>query len=746
MRRFSIPLLTLSILVIPLLGLLVPAPARAAVYDPLHLVHSEQVSGDFVMAGNGVLVCPTDEGTPRSECLAASRRENTFNNNRFAMTYADVDDDPATYNSSSASVSIPAGSRVTYARLQWGGNRDGQQCGVGASGSYPPGSSATQQVRLRVGGGAPTDVAPAGYTTDTTSIGYYSADAEVTDAFAQVDAGAPVTVTVGNVFAPTGNGCHGGWSLVVVHTDDDAGCAAGRRQVFVYDGHVRQGVNDPPLDVTASGFRVDGGPARVGITAYEGDNGQTGDRLLLNGTPLEDPATGSSSNFFASFADGQVDPAYPNNFSVDAKSLSVPPGVISSGDTSATLRITTTADAFMLQSLVLSVPVPSLCLEKTVDPAVAHPGDLLTWTLRVRNPTTTPVTGVVVEDPAVPDCGRVLGALDAGAETTYTCTSRAPRDDLDNVATATGAGQGGTVLSAAGSASVDVVHPAIEVSKTASVDRAVPGQEVTWEVRVGNSGDTVLDPVRLADPRVPACSRADVGPLAAGATTTVSCSSRAGRDDVSNTVTVTGDDGHGRMVSAQDGSVVAVSVPDVEVQVTAPDAVGRDGSAPVVIEVGDTGETPLLDVTISVPGFASCSEDVGRLEVGEQSTTRCVLDVGADGDAVDTEVRVSGQPVLGPEAAGDRVGDRVALVLRAYDGDPTGTTPSADTPTDTAQADQAEAGPAAYAAGGSLPDTGGPAGLAALLVVGVLALGGGAALMRGRRTPGRRAGATSAGR
>ena len=103
--------------------------------------------------------------------------------------------------------------------------------------SYPPGSSRTQPVRLTVGAGPTTAVTPDDWTQDTNSIGYYTADADVTAELGGLPSGTPVTVTVGNVFAPTGTGCFGGWSLAVAFTTDTAGCSAERREIFVYEGH-----------------------------------------------------------------------------------------------------------------------------------------------------------------------------------------------------------------------------------------------------------------------------------------------------------------------------------------------------------------------------------------------------------------------------------------------------------------------------------------------------------------------------
>ena len=404
------------------------------------------------------------------------------------MEHADIDGDPATYNSSSGSVTIPAGARIAYARLQWGGNRDGQTVPASARRARirPVVADAGGAAHHR-GRGSDRRCAAA-LLADPGSIGYYTADADVTSAFADLPAGSPVTLTVGNVFAPTGFGCHGGWSLILVHTTDSVPCGAERREVCVYDGHVRQGTADPPTTVTAAGFRVSGGPARVGVTAYEGDNGQNGDQFLINGTPMADPDTGSTTNFFASTADNQLDPAYPNNFSVDAKRLDVPAGVINSGSTSATLTTSTTNDAFALQSMVLTVPVPALCMTKSVSPAVAHAGDTLTWSFTVSNPTTW-------RAPSMWSHRRSSGAVvqhqgrhpRRRRQPTVTCTSIAA-DDLTNIATATGSGAGGETLSASADATVDVLSPAIAITETADPAVVREGDPVTWTVTVENTG------------------------------------------------------------------------------------------------------------------------------------------------------------------------------------------------------------------------------------------------------------------
>lgn len=625
------------------------APAAADVFDPLTRVHTDQVVGDVVTVGNAVLVCPRDPEGAREDCLAASRRDNRLNNNAFAMRYADVDDDRATYNSSSAEVRLPAGARVSYARLSWAGNRGGQQCGVGDPGDFPEGSAEENEVRLSIGDAGPVDVAPQDYTRDTSSVGYYSADSTVTDAFAGVrggEGGRDVRVTVGNVFAAEGRGCFGGWSLTLVHTAADPaglGCDARRREVFVYDGHVRQGVGDEPQAVTASGFRVaGGGEVRAGVTAYEGDNGQVGDRLRVNGTPLADPATDKDDNFFASTAQGRVEPDYPNNFSVDAKRVEVPRGVIEPGDTEATLGVSTGsaggADAFLLQGLTLSVPVPSLCLTKTVSPAVARAGDTVTWTLEVSNPSSVDVTDVEITDPAVADCAQTVRDVAAGDSETLTCAS-VVTEDLVNVASVTGAGPGGATLTAVDRAAVDVVAPGVAISKTAVEDSVVEGEEARWSLTVRNTGDTALDEVVVDDPLVADCDR-DLGRLDRGEERTYRCAGRV-TDDLTNTATVTASAPGGPALSASDSATVTVepapTAPAVGITKTAvEDSVTTGDRAHWEITVTNTGAGALEDVTVDDPLVETCDRTFAALAAGEERSYTCGRTIREDVENVAT--------------------------------------------------------------------------------------------------------------
>ena len=69
------------------------------------------------------------------------------NNNPRTMTWIDVDGDPATFDSSSATLTLPPGARVLFAGLYYGGRLT-----AGSGGSPPPNPGARNTVLLQGSG------------------------------------------------------------------------------------------------------------------------------------------------------------------------------------------------------------------------------------------------------------------------------------------------------------------------------------------------------------------------------------------------------------------------------------------------------------------------------------------------------------------------------------------------------------------------------------------------------------------
>ena len=379
-------------------------PASADVIEPFGKRYDESIYGDFTTLGNTVMGCPTAPADMATRCATAAKGEGSDNNNTFVMRRIDAAGmaaaaDAPEYGSSTGHVRIPAGAEVAYARLFWGGN-DGtykgpsgaqlRRCDISGTDVEPsPGDPATTAPVIKVGAGPATPVSIDSMVTDpsdTNGPHYYTGESDVTAAFAGVS-GTDAQVAVGNIWAPDGKGCVGGWSLTVVHKfpGPDPVKAPERRNVYVYGGHVLQRSTSPATTITVDGFYRSGGTARASVTAYEGDWNTPGDKFLVDGKNVTEAHTGNTNNFFISEDDGAVAPKLANNLSIDAKAFDIPVGAIPQGATSADLTFSTNGDTYVPSGLAFSVPVPDLEITKTASPRTVKPGDTLTYTVTAKN-------------------------------------------------------------------------------------------------------------------------------------------------------------------------------------------------------------------------------------------------------------------------------------------------------------------------------------------------------------------------
>ncbi|HEY3684450.1 MAG TPA: hypothetical protein VGL93_15560 [Streptosporangiaceae bacterium] len=347
--------------------------------------------------GNAVLGCPPGE----ARCAQAQQRGVSAGNNAFDMRNVNADPSVGSRNSSVAQVMIPPGAKIAFARLYWAGNTGRYRLGRSlltrcdasrADATLPSGKPLTSPVKVRVGGGAVRSVAPRKAVDSPMAESgphYYTAEADVRGQLAEAPTGQPVRVTVGDVWAPAGYGCIGGWALNVVYRYDrpNAAYAPHKRAVYVYSGHVLQRSANPPTSIDVRGFQMSSaGSVHAGVIAYEGDWNVQGSRLAVNDHLIANPDGGGGTNkFFDSYAAGAVDPGVPNNMSVDAKDATLPRGVIPAGSDSARLTFSTKGDTYLPQALALSVPLPDIVIDKTVRPRRVHPGGTVHYTITIHN-------------------------------------------------------------------------------------------------------------------------------------------------------------------------------------------------------------------------------------------------------------------------------------------------------------------------------------------------------------------------
>ncbi|PJJ62053.1 SdrD B-like domain-containing protein [Compostimonas suwonensis] len=600
-------------------------PAEAAVIRPFTLNYNAEVYGDFILTGNGNSSCPGPTspsdpfGEPIASCgqaQAGTYASSSGLNDSYYMRWADVDSNAATYNSSQASITIPAGATVAFARLGWSGDTgtirlaDGtvsaqpgcntRQFLAGAGTAVlPAGTPESTSTRLTVGDGSPVAITPQVISRDALATvpasqpQFYAAYADVTSRFAGVATGSPLTLTLGNVWSPQGFGCHSGWSLSVVYSYDGPDVNAPiKKGVFLYDGHVRQSSVDPATTVNVSGFRAIAPGARVGVTGYEGDLNISGDQFQINGTAIA--ASGTTTNFFTSRTDFSVNPAVVNNMSVDARAIDAP---IPAGATSASASFATSGDTFLATGLALSVPIASLELTSTASPVGPYlAGAPIVYTIRVASPG-SPATDVVVDSP-IDECDRTIGDLSANQSISYTCTVQAPADDTTVTNTVTGLSASGGDLRDSTTIGIDVIHPAVEITATADQPTYTSGQTITFAIHVDNTGDVPLSNVTISDPTVPSCASSRPT-LDVDEEIVYNCTALAPITSGSNTATVTADHVGG---TVDDTSTVEVpTVGTVSGRVFA----DRDDDGVV-----DPGETGIGDVSVALSGFPTTGSSI----------------------------------------------------------------------------------------------------------------------------------------
>ncbi len=341
-------------------------------YVPFNVKYNNSLKGDILQIGNGIVnrnLSPDDPNVPYN---------GAGNNNSFNMQYIDVDGDATTFSSSNADLTIPTATtecyRIAYAVLYWGGlykqsNIDDNTVNRANFSTIKlkvPGSTTYQNLT----GTLLHDSYPTALSAS--SFGYV-AYTDVTSIL-QGLSNANGTYTVADLIAGSGSNVSGGWSLFVVYEDP----LATAKNITAYDGFsaVQGSVT---LNIPISGFTtIPVGPVRskIAFSALEGDRGLTGDRFRVNGTNMTIP-TRPNNNFFNSTINdinGAFNARVPNSSNLlgfDAGIFEVPNptnSVIANGDTSATLSLVTTGDAYFYYFNAFAVEIiqPQINLIKTV--------------------------------------------------------------------------------------------------------------------------------------------------------------------------------------------------------------------------------------------------------------------------------------------------------------------------------------------------------------------------------------------
>ena len=296
--------------------------------------YTSSAASDVTEIGAPLLTC-----APSATCTDILDGTRSGNNN--SLTMVPLNAAGGTQTSSSSTLTVPAGRTVTFAGLYWSANAGPAQtfgAPLTSARLRGPGDTGYRDV-------SGTVVAK---VTDSGGRSYYQSFADVTS---QVAAAGSGTWSVADIALPVGATdpsptYYAGWALVVVYS-------GGTGDVTVYDGGAWVASNSS-VPFAFRGLAQQ--PVRLGVVAWEGDQGTSGDRLSLNGTALTplrwNPSTGTTSlgaadNAFDSTAIGSSD---VNSLGVDAKGFA--PATLTAGVN--TVVASTSGDQYLIGVLTVT--------------------------------------------------------------------------------------------------------------------------------------------------------------------------------------------------------------------------------------------------------------------------------------------------------------------------------------------------------------------------------------------------------
>ena len=356
-------------------------PAQAAIIRSFAPVFSVNTNGDILMAANTLMTCINS-----ASCTTArNATTGNYNNNSYNSRFVDVDGDASTFNSSSATVTVPTSGGVLFAALVWGGRTNAT-----ASANADPALRGNARLTVPAGAGTTSHDLTADQVDVNADYGYQGY-VDVTDIVAAAGSG---TYTVANVQSLAGGtNQYAGWSLVVAVSDP----AAPARNLTVFSGFGVVESGDASATFPVSGFLTPpSGPVRttLGAVTFEGDMGLTGDTFSLDSSSIGDGLNPTTNPFNSTVSrrGSQVagrNPGYNNQLGFDADLFNAD-GILANSATGATISLTTVGDQYFpaLVTFATDLYDPKLLGSKTVADDNAGdvvPGDILTYTIPVEN-------------------------------------------------------------------------------------------------------------------------------------------------------------------------------------------------------------------------------------------------------------------------------------------------------------------------------------------------------------------------
>jgi gliding motility-associated-like protein/uncharacterized repeat protein (TIGR01451 family) len=159
------------------------------------------------------------------------------------------------------------------------------------------------------------------------------------------------------------------------------------------------------------------------------------------------------------------------------------------------------------ETINLLMQDPLLTLDKTASPSSFEAvGDLITYTIVVRNTSDVDITEITVEDSMI-GLDDSIPLLMPGQFASFTQTYLTTQADMDfgsvvNIARATGLDPANNTVTAEGLSHIRTVqNPAINISKTASPSTfGYAGDQITYTIEVSNPGNVTVHSIDVQDP------------------------------------------------------------------------------------------------------------------------------------------------------------------------------------------------------------------------------------------------------
>ncbi len=273
------------------------------------------------------------------------------------------------------------------------------------------------------------------------------------------------------------------------------------------------------------------------------------------------------------------------------------------------------------------LPNPSIDIRKQEegpDSRTFQPGADVPFVIVVKNTGNTTLIGAKVTDALAADCVQnpldLDGILSPGEEVTYSCTSFNVTSPFNNEACVSATDQETEApVSDCDTSEVDLID--IDIRKQAEgpdTRTFASGTDVSFEIVVTNTGSVDLQDVVVSDVLAPACDR-DIGFLAAGGSTTYTCTIPGLDASLDNEICVIGTENGGQLTTDDcDPSDVEIIDIDIRKQAEGADSRTFSSGADVTFEivVTNTGDEDLINVTVTDPLLPACDKLIGAAGCG----------------------------------------------------------------------------------------------------------------------------------